>query len=31
MLDNIGAAIGRLPDKTLQKRMVEYVDALPTA
>lgn len=29
MLDNIGGAIGRLPDKATQKRMVEYIDALP--
>jgi len=31
MLDNIGGAVGRLPDKATQKRMVEYIDALPTA
>lgn len=31
MLDNIKGAIGRLPDKKMQQRMVEYVDALPTA
>jgi len=31
MLDNIGGAIGRLPDKAMQKRMVEYIDALPAA
>jgi diketogulonate reductase-like aldo/keto reductase len=31
MLDNIGGAIGRLPDKAMQKRMVEYIDALPMA
>ena len=31
MLDNIGAAIGELPDKAMQKRMAEYVDALPSA
>jgi len=31
MLDNIGAAVGELPDKAMQKRMVEYVDALPSA
>jgi aryl-alcohol dehydrogenase-like predicted oxidoreductase len=31
MLDNIGGAIGRLPDKATQKRMVEYIDALPAA
>lgn len=31
MLDNIGGAVGRLPDKAMQKRMVEYIDALPAA
>ncbi|MEZ5565199.1 MAG: aldo/keto reductase [Gammaproteobacteria bacterium] len=31
MLDNIGGAIGRLPDKATQQRMIEYVDALPTS
>jgi aryl-alcohol dehydrogenase-like predicted oxidoreductase len=31
MLDNIGGALGRLPDKAMQKRMVEYIDALPAA
>lgn len=31
MLDNIGGAVGRLPDAAMQKRMVEYVDALPEA
>jgi aryl-alcohol dehydrogenase-like predicted oxidoreductase len=31
MLDNIGGAIGRLPDKAMQKRMVEFIDALPQA
>jgi len=31
MLDNIGAALGELPDAALQKRMIEYVDALPSA
>jgi aryl-alcohol dehydrogenase-like predicted oxidoreductase len=31
MLDNIGGAIGRLPDQAMQKRMVEYIDALPLA
>lgn len=30
MLDNIGAAVGELPDKAMQKRMAEYVDALPS-
>jgi aryl-alcohol dehydrogenase-like predicted oxidoreductase len=29
MLDNIGGAVGRLPDEAMQRRMVEYVDALP--
>ena len=31
MLDNIGGAIGRLPDKAMQKRMVDYIAALPQA
>ncbi|HEX7719145.1 MAG TPA: aldo/keto reductase [Woeseiaceae bacterium] len=31
MLDNIGGAIGRLPDKATQKRMVDYIAALPQA
>lgn len=31
MLDNIGAAVGELPDKAMQKRMAEFVDALPSA
>jgi aryl-alcohol dehydrogenase-like predicted oxidoreductase len=31
MLDNIGAGYGELPDKALQKRMAEFVDALPSA
>ncbi len=31
MLDNIGAAIGELPDEAMQKRMADYVDALPSA
>jgi len=31
MLDNIGAAVGDLPDKAMQKRMAEYIDALPSA
>ncbi len=30
MLDNIGAAYGQLPDKAMQKRMVDFVDALPS-
>lgn len=29
MLDNMGAAVGDLPDKAMQKRMADYVDALP--
>lgn len=29
MLDNIGAAYGELPDKTMQKRMADFIDALP--
>ena len=31
MLDNIGAAMGRLPDEDEQARMVEVVEALPPA
>lgn len=31
MLDNLGGAIGRLPDKAMQKRMVDYIAALPQA
>lgn len=31
MLDNIGAAYGELPDEAMQRRMAEYVDALPAA
>jgi len=31
MLDNIGAAVGELPDKAMQKRMADFVDALPAA
>jgi aryl-alcohol dehydrogenase-like predicted oxidoreductase len=31
MLDNIGGATGRLPDEAMQRRMIEFVDALPTA
>lgn len=31
MLDNIGGAIGRLPDEGMQERMVEFVEALPQA
>jgi aryl-alcohol dehydrogenase-like predicted oxidoreductase len=29
MLDNLGAGVGELPDKKLQARMAEFVDALP--
>jgi len=31
MLDNIGGAIGRLPDEATQQRMIEFIDALPMA
>jgi aryl-alcohol dehydrogenase-like predicted oxidoreductase len=31
MLDNMGAGIGELPDQAMQKRMAEFVDALPSA
>lgn len=31
MLDNIGAAVGELPDEAMQKRMADYIDALPSA
>jgi aryl-alcohol dehydrogenase-like predicted oxidoreductase len=31
MLDNIGAAFGRLPDTDEQRRMIEFIDALPEA
>ncbi|MGH8168099.1 MAG: aldo/keto reductase, partial [Woeseiaceae bacterium] len=31
MLDNIGGAIGRMPDEAMQKRMVDFIDALPMA
>jgi aryl-alcohol dehydrogenase-like predicted oxidoreductase len=30
MLDNLGAGVGELPDAALQKRMAEYIDALPS-
>jgi aryl-alcohol dehydrogenase-like predicted oxidoreductase len=29
MLDNMGAALGRLPDQAERRRMVEFIDALP--
>jgi aryl-alcohol dehydrogenase-like predicted oxidoreductase len=31
MADNMGAAMGRLPDEAMRRRMAEYVDALPSA
>lgn len=31
MLDNIGGAVGRLPDEAMQRRMIDYVEALPSA
>jgi aryl-alcohol dehydrogenase-like predicted oxidoreductase len=31
MADNMGAAMGRLPDEAMKKRMIEVVDALPPA
>jgi aryl-alcohol dehydrogenase-like predicted oxidoreductase len=31
MEDNMGAAVGRLPDEAMRRRMAEYVDALPAA
>jgi len=31
MTDNIGGAVGRLPDEAMRKRMAELVDALPPA
>jgi aryl-alcohol dehydrogenase-like predicted oxidoreductase len=31
MLDNMGAALGRLPDAAEQQRMIEFVNALPQA
>jgi len=31
MLDNLGAAVGELPDAALQKRMADFVDALPAS
>jgi len=31
MIDNLGGGIGRLPDAAALRRMVEYVDALPSA
>ena len=31
MADNMGAAIGRLPNEAMRKRMAQFVDALPAA
>ena len=31
MLDNMGAAVGRLPDEAMRKRMAQFIDALPSA
>jgi aryl-alcohol dehydrogenase-like predicted oxidoreductase len=31
MLDNLGAAMGRLPDAAMRQRMVEFVNGLPAA
>lgn len=31
MLDNLGAGVGELPDESMQKRMADFVDALPSA
>lgn len=31
MADNLGAATGRLPDAAMRKRMIDLVDALPSA
>lgn len=31
MIDNLGAGRGRLPDREEQRRMIEYVEALPSA
>ena len=30
MVDNMGGAMGRLPDEAMRRRMAEYVDALPS-
>jgi hypothetical protein len=29
MADNMGGAMGRLPDEAMRKRMIELVEALP--
>jgi aryl-alcohol dehydrogenase-like predicted oxidoreductase len=31
MADNLGAAVGRLPDEAMRRRMIAHVDALPRA
>jgi aryl-alcohol dehydrogenase-like predicted oxidoreductase len=31
MADNMGAAVGRLPDAAMRRRMAQYADALPAA
>ena len=31
MADNLGAAVGRLPDEAMRRRMIAHVDALPAA
>ena len=31
MADNMGAAMGRLPDEAMRKRMAQFIDALPAA
>jgi aryl-alcohol dehydrogenase-like predicted oxidoreductase len=31
MADNMGGAVGRLPDEAMRKRMAQFVDALPQA
>ena len=31
MLDNLGAAVGRLPDEAMRRRMIAHVEALPPA
>ena len=31
MVDNLGGGVGRLPDEAMRKRMIAFVDALPSA
>jgi aryl-alcohol dehydrogenase-like predicted oxidoreductase len=31
MVDNLAGGVGRLPDEAMRKRMVAFVDALPSA